>query len=64
MRHFILLVVAVALLAACSKTQEGALPAGSRVLALGDSLTAGAGVSADLKQGGEEAEREGGKICA
>ncbi len=47
MRHFILLVAAVALLAACSKIKEDALPAGSRVLALGDSLTAGVGVASE-----------------
>jgi acyl-CoA hydrolase len=40
-----LLVVSVLLLAACSKARESALPPGSHVLALGDSLTAGAGVS-------------------
>lgn len=40
------LLVSVALLVACSeKPQEQALPAGSTVLALGDSLTAGAGVT-------------------
>ena len=47
MRHFVLLVAAVTLVAACSKIKEDALPAASRVLALGDSLTAGAGVSAE-----------------
>lgn len=41
----ILLVAALALLVACSKESKvGALPHGSRVLALGDSLTEGAGV--------------------
>jgi lysophospholipase L1-like esterase len=39
------LLAAMCLLAACGKTKETALPAGSRVLALGDSLTAGNGVS-------------------
>ncbi len=46
-RRIIALMV-VALLAACGETpKEAALPAGSRVLALGDSLTAGAGVTPD-----------------
>lgn len=41
-----LLLLAVVFLAGCSKEEkEAALPAGSVVLALGDSLTAGAGVS-------------------
>jgi lysophospholipase L1-like esterase len=41
-----LLMLAVMLLAACGKEpQEAVLPSGSVVLALGDSLTAGAGVS-------------------
>jgi acyl-CoA thioesterase I len=45
LRRFILLFVACLALAACSdKPKEAALPAGSVVLALGDSLTAGAGV--------------------
>lgn len=45
LRQFILLMAAIALIAACSnKTKEAALPAGSQVLALGDSLTQGAGV--------------------
>jgi acyl-CoA hydrolase len=43
--QFILLMAAIVLTAACSnKTKEAALPAGSQVLALGDSLTQGAGV--------------------
>lgn len=43
---FVLLVAAIVLIAACSaKTKEQALPAGSQVLALGDSLTQGAGVT-------------------
>jgi len=46
-RHFVLWVAAAALIAACSKIKEDALPTGSRVLALGDSLTAGAGVAAE-----------------
>lgn len=45
-RRIILLIVAAILVAACgSKAKEEALPAGSQVLALGDSLTAGNGVS-------------------
>jgi len=45
MRQFILLIAAIILIAACSsKHKEATLPAGSRVLALGDSLTQGAGV--------------------
>lgn len=44
----VLLLASIALLAACSgKPKEEALPAESPVLALGDSLTAGAGVSAE-----------------
>lgn len=46
LRQFILLIAAIVLIAACSsKTKEQALPAGSVVLALGDSLTQGAGVT-------------------
>lgn len=45
-RRIALLFVAIALVAACgSKAKEGALPSGSRVVALGDSLTAGFGVA-------------------
>lgn len=46
-RNLVLTLAAIALLAACSKPreQEQALPPGSSVLALGDSLTAGAGVT-------------------
>lgn len=49
LHRIFLLAVAVALVAGCGgKAKEAALPAGSRVVALGDSLTAGAGVvSAD-----------------
>ncbi len=36
---------AIAILAACGKSRQEAIPPGSPVLALGDSLTAGAGVS-------------------
>jgi acyl-CoA thioesterase-1 len=44
--QFVLLVAAIVLIAACSaKPKEQALPAGSQVLALGDSLTHGAGVT-------------------
>jgi acyl-CoA hydrolase len=46
--HFILLIAAAVLVSACTKEpQQESLPAGSRVLALGDSLTAGAGVTAE-----------------
>ena len=42
----ILLITAIVLIAACTKnTEEAALPTGSHVLALGDSLTEGAGVT-------------------
>lgn len=43
--HLVLLVAVVALATACSKIKEEAIPPGSVVLALGDSLTEGAGVS-------------------
>jgi acyl-CoA hydrolase len=39
------LIVAIVLLAACNKVKEEAIPPGSHVLALGDSLTEGAGVT-------------------
>lgn len=46
MRHAILLIAAAVLVAACGgKAKEEAIPPGSLVLALGDSLTAGAGVA-------------------
>jgi len=46
LRQYVLLVAAIVLIAACSaKPKEQALPAGSQVLALGDSLTQGAGVT-------------------
>jgi acyl-CoA hydrolase len=41
----VILIVAIVLLAACDKAKEAPLPSGSQVLALGDSLTAGAGVT-------------------
>lgn len=44
-RQLILLIAVLVLTAACSKTKEEAIPSGSRILALGDSLTAGAGVT-------------------
>jgi lysophospholipase L1-like esterase len=43
----ILLSAVLVLTAACSKTREEAVPAGSAVLALGDSLTEGAGVTSE-----------------
>jgi len=47
-RHLILLITAIVLVAACGgKAREDVIPPGSRVLALGDSLTAGAGVTAE-----------------
>jgi acyl-CoA thioesterase I len=46
LRQLVLLIAAIVLVAACSsKQKEAALPAGSQVLALGDSLTQGAGVT-------------------
>lgn len=45
-RGFFLLVACIVLAVACSKPRESALPAGTQVVALGDSLTAGNGVSA------------------
>lgn len=48
LRYFILLFAAVALLSACgSKEKMDVIPAGSRVLALGDSLTEGVGVRSE-----------------
>lgn len=44
-RQLILLLVAIVLVAACGKAKEEGILPGSRVLALGDSLTAGAGVT-------------------
>lgn len=44
-RRILLLAAVTVLVAACGKAKEDALPPGSRVLALGDSLTEGAGVS-------------------
>lgn len=43
--RLLLLIAATLLLDSCSKARQDAIPPGSRVLALGDSLTAGAGVS-------------------
>jgi lysophospholipase L1-like esterase len=45
LRILALLLMAAMLLAACGKAREQALPAGSTVLALGDSLTEGYGVA-------------------
>jgi lysophospholipase L1-like esterase len=45
LRRYILLFAAVVLLSACGKEKEEPVASGSRVLALGDSLTAGAGVT-------------------
>ncbi len=44
-RQLILLIAVIVLAAACGKVKEQAIPAGSHVLALGDSLTEGAGVT-------------------
>jgi acyl-CoA thioesterase-1 len=44
-RRSILLAVAIVLLAACGKPKEQVVPPGSHVLALGDSLTEGVGVT-------------------
>lgn len=44
-RLFLLFIAALALLAACSEVKEDSIPPGSRVLALGDSLTEGLGVA-------------------
>ena len=44
-RNLLLLCAAVVLVTACSKVKQEAIPSGSQVLALGDSLTEGAGVS-------------------
>lgn len=45
LRFGLLLLAILLLLAACAKDKQAALPPGSRVLALGDSLTAGVGVT-------------------
>lgn len=42
-----MLLVALVLLSACDKPQEEAIPTSSKILALGDSLTAGYGVASD-----------------
>lgn len=47
MRHLIFLIVAIVLVAACGKVKEEAVLPGSPVLALGDSLTEGNGVTPD-----------------
>lgn len=47
LRHLFVLIVAIVLIAACGKVEEEVLLPGSRVLALGDSLTAGVGVTPD-----------------
>lgn len=44
-RQLILLIAVLVLTAACSKVKEESIPPGSKVLALGDSLTEGAGVA-------------------
>ncbi|MDP2829735.1 MAG: arylesterase [Sulfuricellaceae bacterium] len=44
-RFLVYLMIAFFLLASCSKKKEAPLPSGSQVLALGDSLTAGNGVT-------------------
>ena len=44
-RHWLILLAAFALLSACGKEKEAPVPQGSVVLALGDSITAGAGVA-------------------
>jgi acyl-CoA thioesterase I len=44
-RHLVLLFAVVAVMTGCSKIKEEPVPSGSVVLALGDSLTEGAGVS-------------------
>ncbi len=44
-RNLLLLAAAIVLLAACGKAKEEVIPPGSVVLALGDSLTEGAGVT-------------------
>ena len=44
-RQLILLIAVLILTAACSEVKEEAIPPGSKVLALGDSLTEGAGVT-------------------
>jgi acyl-CoA hydrolase len=41
----ILLIATIVLVVACGKVKEDAIPAGARVLTLGDSLTKGAGVA-------------------
>ncbi len=60
MVRLFMLVAAISLLVSCGKqTKEDAFPAGSVVLALGDSLTAGAGVTAVQSWPALLAERTG-----
>ena len=47
MRHLLFLIIVIVLVAACGKAKEEAFLPGSQVLALGDSLTAGNGVTPD-----------------
>lgn len=54
-----MLAVAIFMLSACDKTKEDEIPRGSQVLALGDSLTAGAGVTAEEAWPSLLAERTG-----
>lgn len=61
MRNWILILVAL-LVVACAKPKEAALPAGSVVVALGDSLTAGKGVAGEEAWPALLAERTGWQV--
>lgn len=65
LRHFVYLMVAFFLLAACGKAKEAKeaqIPSGSLVLALGDSLTEGSGVTSVEAWPGLLAKRTGWRV--
>jgi acyl-CoA hydrolase len=61
-RQLILLFAVIVLTAACSKVKEEAIPPGSVVLALGDSLTEGAGVTREEAWPNLLADKTGWKV--
>lgn len=63
-RHLLLLFIAIVLLAGCGKDdKEAAIPPGSQVLALGDSLTEGVGVRSEEAWPGLLAARTGWEVA-